>query len=355
MTVQQFSPLLLALLISIVLGYPAIYFAKRIGLMDIPGSAAHKQHAQPTPLAGGILLMLALAAFSFFFQEWLKYEISAVLTGALIVFLFGLWDDSKGLSARPKLLGQFLAAILLIFFGVQVHFMTVFSDAGHISELTAQILNVFITLFWVIGITNAMNMIDSMDGIVAGLGVIAFAFFLGATQLAHQPVLVVWSAALLGISAGLYFWNKITGKFFLGDSGAQTIGFLLASFGIMYNPLNRSPESSWVVPIMLLSVPIFDTTLVVFSRIWRKQLVGSGRRDHTYHRLIALGFSPRISVLITHVSAFSISCLAFFTLYLPPFTAVLFFFVTVFIGLLVLIWLEKQQTLDDDVEETKSA
>ena len=94
------------------------------------------------------------------------------------------------------------------------------------------------------------------DGIVAGLGIIASAFFWGAASLAGQPVIAFWAAVLLGTSIGLYFWNGVLSKFFLGDSGAQTIGFLLASLGILYNPLNRSPESSWIVPIMLLSVPI---------------------------------------------------------------------------------------------------
>ncbi|MCK7527093.1 MAG: hypothetical protein MZV64_60530 [Ignavibacteriales bacterium] len=88
-----------------------------------------------------------------------------------------------------------------------------------------------------------------------------------AASLAGQQVIAIWAMVLLGTSIGLYFWNGTLSKFFLGDSGAQTIGFLLASFGILYNPLNRSPESSWIVPIMLLGIPIFDTTLVVLSRL----------------------------------------------------------------------------------------
>jgi UDP-GlcNAc:undecaprenyl-phosphate GlcNAc-1-phosphate transferase len=273
-----------------------------------------------------------------------------VFAAASVVFLFGIWDDYKGLSARPKLLGQLIAVTILVLFGVQVRFMTIFSDAGQMPLWAAQLLNIVITLFWMVGITNAMNMIDSMDGIVAGLGVIAFAFFGGAAALANQTALSVWSATLLGISAGLYFWNKMASKFFLGDSGAQTIGFLLASFGIMYNPLNRSPESSWIVPIMLLGVPIFDTTLVVLSRFKRRQSVGSGRRDHTYHRLIALGFSPRFSVLITHVAAFIISCLAFLTLYLSPLIAIIFFALAVICGIIGLLWLERKPTLDGQIE-----
>jgi len=342
-----FSPFIISILVSLVLGYPAMLLAKSLNIIDIPASAPHKIHRHPTPLAGGILMMAALAVMAAFFRSWLNREVLVVLTGAFVVFLFGLWDDLQGLSAGPKLIGQFIAAAILISSGVQVYFATIFSTAGYISPFVAQLLNIVITLFWLLGITNALNMIDSMDGIVAGLGIIASIFFVGATQVANQPVLTFWSAVLLGISAGLYFWNNLAGKFFLGDSGAQTIGFLLASFGILYNPLNRNPESSWIVPIMLLGVPIFDTSLVVLSRFRRSQPVGSGRRDHTYHRLIALGMSPRYAVLIVHLAALIINCLAFLTLYFPAWLALTFFFSTIICGLVVLLWLERKPSLDE--------
>jgi len=341
------SPLVISILVSFGLGYPAMLLAKRLNLMDIPASAPHKTHARPTPLAGGILMVSTLAVMALIFHPWLKREVLVVLTGAFIIFLFGLWDDLKGLSAGSKLIGQFIAAAILISYGVQVYFAKILSDAGYISPFVAQIINIVITLFWLIGITNALNMVDSMDGIVAGLGIIASICFMGATQVANQPVLTLWSAVLLGISAGLYFWNNLAGKFFLGDSGAQTIGFLLASFGILYNPLNRNPESSWIVPILLLGVPIFDTSLVVLSRLRRGQSVGSGRRDHTYHRLIALGMSSKYAVSIVHLVALIVSISAFLTLYLPAWLALVLFFSAIFCGIALLIWLERKPTLDD--------
>jgi UDP-GlcNAc:undecaprenyl-phosphate/decaprenyl-phosphate GlcNAc-1-phosphate transferase len=346
---NPFSSLILSVLFGIGFGYPAMLLAKRLGLMDIPGSASHKTHTRPTPLAGGILTMATLAGIALLFREWVNHEILVILGGTGVIFLFGLWDDRKGLSAGPKLIGQLIASCILISFGAQVHFITVLSIAGRISPEIAQLLNILLTLIWLIGITNALNMIDSMDGIVAGIGIIAFACFWGATRLANQPILSFWSATLLGVCVGLYFWNKIAAKFFLGDSGSQTIGFLLASFGMMYTPLDRSPESSWIVPIMLLGVPIFDTTLVVISRIRRRQTVGSGRRDHTYHRLIALGLSPNYAVLAVHSAALVISLIAFLTLYLYPLVALLFFFFVTLFGFIFLLWLEQKPTLDDSL------
>lgn len=343
------SALTISILLSIGLGYPAIILAKRLNLLDIPGSAPHKTHARTMPLAGGILITLTFALMVMVFRQQLNREILAVFSGAFIIFAFGIWDDSKGLSAGPKLIGQLIASAILISSGVQVYFVSILSDAGVIPALTAQVINICITLVWLIGITNAVNMIDSMNGIVAGLGIIASAVFWSATSLAGQNVITFWSAALLAISIGLYFWNNSISKIFLGDSGSQTIGFLLASFGILYNPLNRSPESSWIVPIMLLSVPIFDTSLVVLSRIKRKQMIGSGRLDHTYHRLIAMGFSQKAAVLLTHMTALVVSGLALLTLYLPPTLALTIFLLTIVCGMAFLLWLEKQPTLDDQV------
>ena len=337
----------IGLVLSLVLGIPAAVLAERLGLMDIPGSAPHKQHARPTPLAGGILLAVVFLLLTFIFRKTLDRDILSVLIGALIIFGFGLWDDLKGLSAGPKLVGQLIAAAVLISFGVQVRFMTVVFSAEVLSPIIAQLLNVLITLFWLVGITNAMNMIDSMDGIVAGLGVIASAFFMGAASLAGQSALAFWAACLLGVSAGLYFWNGMSVRFFLGVSGAQTLGFLLACFGILYNPLNRSPESSWIVPIMLLGVPIFDTTLVVLSRLRRGQMVGSGRRDHTYHRFIGLGMQPRYAVLSVHLMSLLIGSVAFLTLYLKPLIALVFFVFTIIGGFVFLLWLERKPALGE--------
>lgn len=337
-------PLIFSALISLILGYPAYWLAKRLRLMDVPGSAPHKMHARPTPLAGGLLLTGTLLLVTLRFPSWLNHEIKTMLTGAVVIFAFGLWDDWKGLSAAPKLFGQFTAALILLAGGVQVYFMSTFANAGYIPPAVAQALNILITFFWVTGITNALNMIDSMDGIAAGLGVIASAFFSAAAQVAGQPQVAFWAAVLCGVSLGLYFWNKTAAKFFLGDSGAQTLGFLLAALGMLYNPLERSPESSWIVPIMLLAVPIFDTTLVVLSRLRRRQPIGTGRRDHTYHRLIAMGFSPPLAVLITHIVALIVGGFALWSLYLPPLLALTFFLLVLFLGLIILLWMEQKPT-----------
>jgi UDP-GlcNAc:undecaprenyl-phosphate/decaprenyl-phosphate GlcNAc-1-phosphate transferase len=345
-------PLLFSVVASILLGacfgHPALALARKFNLIDIPGSASHKTHKFPTPLAGGLLIVLTLLASLVVFRESLNSNIMVVLGGSAVVFIFGVWDDKKGLSARPKLFGQFIAVCFLIFEGVQVHFIDTLYLAGYVSFFIAQLGNILVTFFWLIGITNAVNMIDSMDGIVAGIGMIAFVCYLYATNMSDQYVLSIWSGILLGSCISLYYWNKIAGRMFLGDSGSQIMGFLLASMGILYNPKGLHPESSWFLPIMLLGIPIFDTTLVVMSRLKRNQPIGTGRRDHTYHRLIAMGLSPKMAVFTTHLAALLVSGLAFFTLFLQPATAILVFFITVFCGIMILIWFERKPTLDGE-------
>jgi UDP-GlcNAc:undecaprenyl-phosphate GlcNAc-1-phosphate transferase len=341
-------PVAVTIILGISLGYPALLLARSFNLIDIPGSALHKTHKLPTPLAGGLLIVLTFLISAVLFYRWMDRNIFVTLIASFVIFLFGVWDDRKGLSAMPKLLGQCIASLILVSQGVQVHFIDVFYDAGYVGFFVAQMINILVTFFWLIGITNAVNMIDSMDGIVAGIGIIASLCYLYATSVANQEILSVWSAVLLGVCIGLYFWNKVLGKIFLGDSGAQTIGFLLATLGILYNPQGLHPESTWFFPIMLLAMPIFDTTLVVLSRFKRGQPIGTGRRDHTYHRLIALGFLPKIAVFTTHLAALLVSGLAFFTLFLKPVTALLVFSVTFLSGIMVLIWFERKPTLDGE-------
>jgi UDP-GlcNAc:undecaprenyl-phosphate GlcNAc-1-phosphate transferase len=183
-----------------------------------------------------------------------------------------------------------------------------------------------------VGITNAFNLIDSMDGIVAGLSTLASAFFIFLTSTSAQPQLAIWAAILTGISLALYFWNSPPARYFLGDSGAQTLGFLLAVLALLYNPLNKDQASSWFVPILILGVPIFDTSLVVFSRLRRHRPPFEGNRDHTYHRLVRGGMNSSRAVSLIHIIALSLDSIALFALSQIPLLANSIFATCLFTG-----------------------
>ena len=316
-----------------------IYIARKFGLLDVPGKFAHKVHDKPVPLAGGTALIVSLLFLSFLLGLWKEEFIRVLLFATSIIYLFGLLDDARGLSANFKLTGQLIASLFLVYSGVSVHFVS----SIQIPFLSAQIvvlLDIALTLFWLIGVTNAMNMIDSMDGIAVGVSGIAFLFFILVTSLSGQVNLTEISIILLGVTVGIYFYNVTPARLFLGDSGSQTFGFLVAAIALEYAPIGLSPISSWFIPILLVGMPIFDTTLVVYSRLRQNLPVYKANLDHTYHRLVAVGFDERRAVLAIHMAAILLSLLAFVTFYLPPVIANLIFGMIIVIGGITIVFLD---------------
>jgi UDP-GlcNAc:undecaprenyl-phosphate GlcNAc-1-phosphate transferase len=335
-----FSNILIGLILSLVLGQAAIWFARRVDLMDRPGALPHKQHKNPTPLAGGLTIVIALLVGGLVFNLPMVKQLWTVLVPSLIIFGIGLWDDFKRLPAWVKFVGQIIAAILLITLGTYVQIIP-FKFLG-LPGNTNLIVNWLITFIWVIGMTNAFNFVDSMDGLVIGLSGIAVAFLVLVTLASTQTTLLQLLTLLLGVCAGLFFYNLTPARLFIGDSGAQTIGFLLASVAILYTPENYPQASSWFLPILVLGVPIFDTCLVVFSRLRRREPVYHAGRNHTYHRLVALGLSSSHAVAVMHLTAIALGCMAFIALNFTPVWANLLFGLTLLTGLAIFLFFERK-------------
>jgi UDP-GlcNAc:undecaprenyl-phosphate GlcNAc-1-phosphate transferase len=211
-----------------------------------------------------------------------------------------------------------------------------------LSGTMLSVLDWGVTILWLVGITNALNLIDSMDGVSVGIAGIAFAFFMVIAMAAQQTYLALFCACLLGICIGIYFYNVFPARLFLGDSGSQTLGFTLAAVAILYTPQNLPQASSWFVPVLVLGMPIFDTSMVVASRLRRHTPVFQADRTHTYHRLIALGLEPQRAVFTIHLSALVLSFLAFISLSLPPLESTLLFFATILTGVGLLIFLGRE-------------
>lgn len=318
----------------------AIWIARRTGLLDIPGAAAHKQHARPTPLAGGIALALSVLVLLTIFRLWQR-PYSLLLAATAIVFIFGLWDDARGLSAPLKFLGQILASVVLIASGISVKFLSALS-IPFLSPSLLTTLNWVVTIFWLVGISNSINLVDSMDGQALGVSSIAFAFFIGLALVARQNDLARFGALFLGICIGLLFFNISPARLFLGDSGAQSFGFILAAIAMIYTPLDLPQASSWFVPIMVLGVPIFDTTLVVISRLHGHRRIFRADHAHIFHRLVALGLNPGWAVLAVLVTSLTLNFLAFIALYLVPWQANLIFALVVATGFGLILFLERK-------------
>jgi UDP-GlcNAc:undecaprenyl-phosphate GlcNAc-1-phosphate transferase len=324
-----FPVILAALAVSLLASWPAAWLAKRLRLVDIPGQAAHKRHSVPTPMGGGIALAAALAA-SLAWIPWTdNKQAVGIILGGLVVLVFGLLDDRFELGVALKLLGQLAAAVILISQGVQV------------SLFEIPPVDLVVTILWIVGIINAFNFVDSMDGLAVGLGGIGAAFFLLAAIDSGQGWIAAISAAIVGACLGSFVFNMLPSKNFLGDSGSQLLGFLLAAVGLAYIPRDFEQAASWYVPILVLGVPLFDTVLIVVSRLRRGRRVYRAGSDHTYHRLRLLRLEPTRGVYAMHLAGVILGLLAFIGLQLGSLLGNLLLALVVSAGLALLFLFER--------------
>ena len=286
----QFFPVMIAGFAAAV-GFTPI--TKRIaiylGVLDQPSS--RKVHTTPTPLMGGLAIYGALVlALVFFSPPFYLVEFGAILAGATWLVLVGFVDDRNGMKPWVKMSAQGIAGLVLIAAGIQVR---IFHNG---------LLDISITLLWIVGITNAMNFQDNMDGLAAGITAIASIFFFVMAVQEELSLVSSLAAALAGASIGFLLYNFNPASTFMGDMGSMVLGFLLAVLAIKLDfkvPASRQIVT-WMVPVVVLGLPIFDTTLVVFTRLRERRSPMKGGKDHTSHRLASLGLSHRVTVLILY-------------------------------------------------------
>jgi UDP-GlcNAc:undecaprenyl-phosphate GlcNAc-1-phosphate transferase len=281
----------------------ARWLAPHVGVVDQP--SARKVHTRPMPRLGGAAIFLAfLLALLLFENRYNFQQFASILIGASLVSFLGIWDDRWGLRPVLKLIGQILSALILV--ATNVH--TELFGSWHWADTT-------LTVFWVVGITNAFNLLDNMDGLSGGVGAVAAAFFtlLAAMSRPPQVLVGVLSAALFGVCLGFLVYNFNPATIFMGDAGAMFIGYTLAAVGIKLRFLSNVTFVTWMIPVLVLGVPIFDTTLVFISRLRRglNPLTTPGT-DHTSHRLVRLGLTQREAVLILYLVGCGLGVLAMF-------------------------------------------
>jgi len=276
-----------ALLFAISATPAAKWLALKFGIVDQP--AARKVHTTPIPRFGGIAMYGAVVIALIVFRGRYVNQLISILLGATWVSLLGAWDDRWGLRPILKLSGQVVGALILIVTGVQVQF------------LPYEALNWAVTVIWVVGLTNALNFLDNMDGLSGGIAAIASAFFLLMAVQNGQYLVGVLSAALLGASVGFLIYNFNPATIFMGDTGSLFLGFMLAAVGIKLRFPNNTDAITWMVPVLVLGIPIFDTTFVVFSRIRRGLHPATPGKDHTSHRLVRIGFTQREAVMFLYL------------------------------------------------------
>ena len=332
---------LISLLISTMLSWISIKIAPNIGLMDIPGSADHKNHKKPIPLTGGLVLISIIIIMVYYTELWKSPKIFGVLVSGIFIAIFGLIDDFLNLSPIKKLSGQILGSAFLIYFGIQINFFSSPEFFYHTESKLDFWLNILFTVFWITTITNAFNFIDSFDGLAVGLSILSTVFFLFISTITGQVAILNLCSIILGACIALYFFNTYPARLFLGDSGAQTLGFLLGAIAIIFDPNTGNQSSTWFVPILFFYVPLFDLVLVIVSRLRRKKNIFKASRDHTFHRLAQMGFPIQRAVLLLHGISLTMSMVGYLCLNLNSFYANLIFILTLLFGILALKKLDK--------------
>jgi UDP-GlcNAc:undecaprenyl-phosphate GlcNAc-1-phosphate transferase len=330
-----FQAILITTSMAVVLSPVAIAASKRIGLVDRPGSAMHKKHAVTTPITGGILLAASLAVIGLTDLVELSATVKGILSGTFLMILIGLIDDFIDLPPAYKFFGQIVATTAIVLFGIQVHITRIIW------------LDLAVTYLWLVGISNALNFVDSMDGLAVGLAGITSAYFMLVTVDAAQPELAILAGSILGTMIGAYVYSAPPAKMFLGDSGAQALGVSLAAIGIAYTPGQAGlPQgATWFAPILALGVPVFDTVLVIFSRLKRSTPIYEANTDHLYHRLVMMGFNPIRAVAIMQLAAIILSIIAFLAIEADVVSANIIFASIILFGLIAVFYLERRYQL----------
>lgn len=287
----------IAALISVVCTLGVRAFAVGNGYVAKPKS--DRWHKKPTAMLGGIGIFVSTVA-AYFLLVPFSFDSLVVLAGGSFLFFVGLIDDLITVRPYQKLIGQLIGAGILVFYGLSI-------------PLTGlEVVDIWLTVFWVIGITNAINLLDNMDGLAAGISAIA-AFSLAlnfATNGLTNELLL--ASALIGALIGFLVFNFNPASIFMGDCGSMFIGFMLAGTVLLNQVGGRSRGIAAIlaVPVLILFVPIFDTTFVtILRKLWGRK-ASQGGRDHTSHRLVALGLTERRAVLMLYAFAIIAGALA---------------------------------------------
>lgn len=288
----------LALAVSLAVMRPAIRLAGRMGLIDRPGQ--HKRHLTPTPVVGGPVLFVAmwlsllvcLLLFRSFFEEFVG-SLIYVFAGALIIVLVGLADDLRPLSAWAKLVAQVAAGLVLHIGGLHVNPITV----PFVGSIMLGGWSVVVTVVWVVMLTNAVNLIDGLDGLATGVSLIA-ALTMAVIAHLYSAGQAVWFAyALVGFLAVFLIFNRYPAKAFLGDSGALQIGYYFAVMSLMV-PLKSFTAAALYLPLLTLAVPLLETASSISRRLVSGRNVMQADRRHLFHYLALAGLSPRAIVAV---------------------------------------------------------
>jgi UDP-GlcNAc:undecaprenyl-phosphate GlcNAc-1-phosphate transferase len=292
--------------ITVILVTPfVIQLAYLIGATDKPNS--RKVHTKEMPRLGGLAIFLGVLV-GYFVSGLYNEKLTAISLGALVILFTGILDDKFEISPKLKLLGQLLAAFLIILSGLTITIL----EIPFVGVFDVGLLSYPLTILWIVGITNAINLIDGLDGLAAGVSCIAIATISIMAFMGGKVLILTLSFIILASTIGFLFYNFNPAKIFMGDTGSLFLGYSISVLSLL--GLYKSVTLfSFVIPILILGVPIFDTLFAIIRRIVNKRPISSPDKGHIHHRLLSLGLSHRMTVILIYClsAVFSVCALIF--------------------------------------------
>lgn len=291
-------PYIYGFIVAMVVSYVSTPLVKKIawkiGAIDFPSE--RRVHKKPMPRIGGLAIYIALITASIIVLPIERRAIQGILLGGTFIVFVGILDDIYDLPAKIKLVGQIVASIILVAFGLKVEWLT--NPFGGMIYLGK--LSIPLTIFWTVGITNTLNFIDGLDGLAAGISAIAaFAMMLVNLSL-NQPIPVLITALLAGASIGFLPYNFNPAEIFMGDTGAMFLGYMLAAVAID-GAVKSATVIALIVPILALGLPIFDTAFAIIRRLANGRPIMQADKGHLHHRLLGIGLTQKQAVLYMYL------------------------------------------------------
>lgn len=296
--------LLICFITSIIMTPLVKKIAIKIGAVDRPNS--RKVHTRIMPRLGGFAIYISFIVGILVLQP--KSEVAVpIIIGSIIIIITGILDDLVELSAKYKLIGQLIAAFVVVLNGVQVQYINL--PFGGVLEFG--ILSIPLTILWIVGITNAINLIDGLDGLAAGVSSIALITISGMAIFKGDVFVSSLALIVLGSTLGFLIYNFHPAKIFMGDTGALFLGYIISVLSLL--GFKNVTMISLIVPVIILGVPISDTVFAIIRRLVNKQPLAEADKSHLHHCLLRLGYSHRQTVLIIYglAALFSVSAVIF--------------------------------------------
>ena len=280
--------------------------AVSMGALDQPNH--RKVHSESIPLWGGLavfagILVASMMTFGFFnhlgplLTDRAMSMFIGLLGASIIIVVLGLLDDRYALGAKLKLSVQIVAALVMYYSGISITFIKI---PGQGFYYFTPLISAFLSVFWMVGIMNALNLLDGLDGLLSGVGVISGLIFFIVAVFKGQLLVAVLLMALVGGCLGFLHYNFYPATIFLGDTGSLLIGLMFSAVSIM-GALKTTTTLAFIAPVLIMGVPIFDTAFAIIRRFIKKKPIFQADKDHVHHRLLRTGISHRNAVLLIYL------------------------------------------------------